>query len=375
MANDTIQTIDIKAAWPGRGLDGNIWQRRSVDGQAIWSWITWAFTAYWVLFVAGAFLNRKELNAIGGVVVLGALAWVLVERLWVRLDAVVMASLTTAVCIPVLQVMVSSPLASEALFKHVSLCLVMAVARVLQVPAAFKSKMRWWLAAQVLTILLISFTIFKGASWDGGTRHSGLFVNPNNLALIPFLLLFFINPLKDKWFVRLGAHAIVVAVLAFSGTNGAVLAYAIGLAVHLSGMVSKQWRSAAYGLLAVGGLAAVTFLAMDGERFLPETRMTNQITVMRVQLKNVLEGGDVAYYEQERVLGPGSGLGHLENLALAADGHNIFGRHARTADLGFGIGSSPLILGKLPHNESLRTLFEQGLCRFPAFYLCLAPHH
>jgi hypothetical protein len=29
--------------------------------------------------------------------------------------------------------------------------------------------------------------------------------------------------------------------------------------------------------------------------------------------------------------------------------------------VGFGIGSSPQILGKLPHNEYLRMLFEQGL--------------
>jgi hypothetical protein len=28
---------------------------------------------------------------------------------------------------------------------------------------------------------------------------------------------------------------------------------------------------------------------------------------------------------------------------------------------GFGIGSSPVLLGKLPHNEYLRVLFEQGI--------------
>lgn len=360
-------TTDIEAPSSDQCFDRNIWQLRSANGEAIWSWITWAFTAYWILFVAGAFLSRKELNAIGGVLILGVLAWVMLERLWVRLDAVFMASLTGAACLPVLQIMVSSPPASEALFKHISLCLVMAVSRILQVPVACKSKMRWVLIAQVLAILLISLTIYKGTSWDGGTRHSGLFVNPNNLALIPFLLLFFIDPLKDKRFVRLAVHGIVVAVLAFSGTSGAILAYIIGLGVHLRGMISKRSRLLVYGLLIVGGLAGVAFLAIDGERLLPETRLTNQISVIRVQLKNVLEGGDVAYYEQERVLGPGSASGiwrvahWRRTIATYFDGTPV------ERIFGFGIGSSPRILGKLPHNEYLRMLFEQGIVGFLLF--------
>jgi hypothetical protein len=338
-----------------------------VNGEVLWSWITWAFAAYWVLFVAGAVLDRKELNVVGGIVVLGVLACTLLERLWVSLDAVVIASLIAAACVPVVQYLVSSPPSAEALFKHISLCLVMAVSRILQLPTASKSKVRWVLVAQILTILLISLTIFKGTSWDAGTRHSGLFVNPNNLALIPFLLLFFINPLKDKWFICVFVHGVVIVVLAFSGTSGAVLAYAIGLTVHLSSMVSKSLRSIVYGTIAVGGLAAVAFLASGAEQFLPQSRLTNQITVMRSQFQTVLEGNDVAYYEQERVLGSGSGsalwrLAHWKRtVTLYLDGtptQQIFG---------FGIGSSPRLLGVLPHNEYLRILIEQGIIGFFLF--------
>jgi O-Antigen ligase len=346
----------------GQGrLTRNIWQQRSASGEAIWSWITWAFTAYWMLFVAGAFLGHKQLNAVGGVVVLGVLALVLLERLWVRMDAVVMASLAAATCLPLLQLLFTSAPDPESLFKHISLCLVIAVARLLHLPAAFKSKMRWPLAAQVLVILLISLTIYKGTSWDGGTRHSGLFVNPNNLALIPFLLLFFINPVKDKWFFRVVAHGIVAAVLAFSGTSGAVLAYLIGLLVHLSGVVSKRVRSVVFSLAAVAGLAAVVFLSVGGLRLLPETRLINQISVIGSQLQNVINGSNIAYYTQERVLGSGSASGiwrvahWRETVALYLDGtsaQQIFG---------FGIGGAVRIMGILPHNEYLRMLFEQGI--------------
>jgi hypothetical protein len=336
------------------------------NGEAIWTWIVWAFTAYWILFVAGAFLGQKQLNEMGGVVVLAVLAWAILERLWVRLDGVVLASLAAAVLIPLLQTGSGTLGSSEALVKHVSLCLVMAASRMLQLPVAYRSKMRWVLAAQILTILLISLTIYRGTSWDGGTRHSGLFVNPNNLALIPFLLLFLIDPARDGLILRVAAHAIVVVVLAFSGTSGAIVAYGIGLAVHLRALASKTWRMLAYTLVLAGGFAAV-FLALNGDRLLPETRFTNQLSVMRTDFQNVLQGGDVAYYQQERVLGPGSasGIWRMAHWRRTITTY-LDGTPAQQL-FGFGSGSSPRLLGKLPHNEYLRMLFEQGILGLALF--------
>jgi O-antigen ligase len=353
---------------PGRmGLIRNIWQQRSVSGETIWTWLTWAFTAYWILFVAGAYLSHKELNAVGGVVVLGLLAVVILERLWVRMDAIVMASLAAATLVPLLQVMFTTAPDPESLFKHVSLCLVFAAARLLQLPTSFTSKSRWVLAGQVLAILLISLTIFKGKSWDGGTRHSGLFVNPNNLALIPFLLLFFVNPFKDKWYLRVAAHAVVVAVLAFSGTSGAVLAYLIGLVVHLGNMVSKRVRSQVFMLGAIAALAAVAFLSMGGLALLPETRMVNQIAVMGDQMQTVFDGSALDYYAQEKVLGSGSGsaiwrIAHWrETVQLYLDGTPA------EQFFGFGIGGAVRLMGILPHNEYLRILLEQGILGMSLF--------
>jgi O-antigen ligase len=368
MTQTVIPMTNARLLSPGQsGLTRNIWWQRSASGEAIWSWITWAFTAYWMLFVAGAFLGHKQLNAVGGVLVLGLLAVVLLERLWVRMDAIVMASLAAATFLPLLQVLFTTAPDPESLFKHISLCLVIAAARLLQLPAVFTSKMRWPLAVHVLAILFISLTIFKGKSWDGGTRHSGLFVNPNNLALIPFLLLFFINPLKDKWFVRVAGHSIVAAVLAFSGTSGAVVAYLIGLLVHLGGMVSKRIRSTVFTVAALAGLAAVAFLSMGGLGVLPETRLVNQFSVMGDQMQTVFDGTTLDYYAQEKVLGSGSGsaiwrIAHWrETVQIYLDGtpaQQIFG---------FGIGGAVRIMGILPHNEYLRLLFEQGIVGLSLF--------
>lgn len=354
---------------PGQGHPiWSIWQQRSASGETIWSWITWAFTVYWIFFVGGAFLHQKQLNAVGGVVVLGVLIFgVLFERLWVRVDAVVMASLAAATCLPLSQLLFTSTPDPEFLFKHISLCLAVAAARLLQLPVASELKIRWRLVTQILAILLISVTIFRGTSWDGGTRHSGLFGNPNNLALIPFLLLFFINPARDKWRLRVAAHSIVVAILAFTGTSGAVVAYSIGLLVHLGSMVSRRIRSVVFSVAAVAALAIVAFVSVGGLRLLPESRLINQLAVMGDQMQNVVKGNSIAYYAQEKVLGSGSGsaLWRIEHwgqtLALYLDGtpaEQIFG---------FGIGGAVRIMGILPHNEYLRILFDQGLLGLSLF--------
>jgi hypothetical protein len=89
---------------------------------------------------------------------------------------------------------------------------------------------------------------------------------------------------------------------------------------------------------------------------------------MRLQLQTVLEGGNIAYYEQECVLGPGSASGiwtlahWRRTIATYLDGtpaQQVFG---------FGLSSSPQILGKLPHNQYLRMLSEQGIIGFCPFF-------
>ena len=82
---------------------------------------------------------------------------------------------------------------------------------------------------------------------------------------------------------------------------------------------------------------------------------------------NVLQGGNIAYYQQERVLGPGTAsaiwrvVHWRETITTYLDGTSV------QQLFGFGFGSSPRILGKLPHNEYLRILFEQGILGFLLF--------
>jgi hypothetical protein len=111
----------------------------------------------------------------------------------------------------------------------------------------------------------------------------------------------------------------------------------------------------------------VGLVGMGADQLLPETRLTNQLSVMRTDFQKVIQGDDIAYYEQERALGSGSAsaiwrLAHWRRtLGVYSDGTIL------QMVFGFGPGSSTEILGILPHNEYLRILFEHGIAGFALF--------
>lgn len=335
---------------------------RTPDGETIWYWIGVAFIAYWSLFTFGSLTHHRDLNTAGGIIVLTALAWAVFERLWVKVDAVVLAS-AAAMLIPLTHWIADDGTQSgQAIFKYVSVCAVMAMSRLLRLPVACRSKFRWTLAIPIVMILLLSLVVERGVDQGGAARHSGLFLNPNNLALIPFLLLFLINEDGDPLALRLVAHAIVAGVLAFSGTSGAIIAYAIGLLIHLKDRLSPRIRMAAL-TVALGGGSIAAILIANGDHLLPETRITKQVSLILSQARDALGGGALRYYDEERVLGAGaaSGIWRIahwrETVEIYASGT------AEQQFLGFGTGSSTLLLdqNKLPHNEYLRIIFEQGI--------------
>jgi hypothetical protein len=351
---------------PGSFAPAAYWQSRSASGYRLWKWIAWAFGAYWMFFVAGAFLGHKQLNNVGAVIVLATLSWAALERLWVRIDSIALACLALAL-LPVIQAVGSTVSKSpDAIIKHVSLCLVMALSRVLHLPVISRSKVRRLLGFQVLVILFISLTLCRGATWDG-ERYSGMFANPNNLALIPFLLLLLVDELRDSWLVQLSAHAVVILVLAFTTTSGAVVAYALGCIIYLISKLSRRAQTIAWSVCLAASLAGgVTFLTIN-ESALPDMRLTKQLFLMRSKIGKVLQGGDIQYYQFEKVEGSGTGsalwrIQHWRDTLIAYS-------HGTVAEqvFGFGPGSSVAVTKILPHNEYLRMLFEEGLVGLALF--------
>jgi hypothetical protein len=342
---------------------------RTATGESAWRWIAMAFSLYWVCFAVGAYSGNRALNNVGAAIVLATLGGLALERLWVELDAVAMASVAAAVLAVMVTFVSGAARHPDALVKYVSLYAVIALSRILRLPVASESGARWILAAQILTILAISATTDVGGVWDGGTRHSGLFANPNNLVLIPLLLLLLVSPRRDGKTLHVAAHLVVIAVLIYAQTSGAVLAYGIGLVWLLGGKVGRPWKLFFITLISVTALALVAVVAFVDESALPQTRLVSQLVVMRSELDTALSGAPVAYYEHERELGPGAASGawrlaHWRKaIAIYAEGS------VAERVLGFGTGSSPDYLGKLPHNEYLRMLFEQGFAGLVLFLI------
>ena len=84
-------TADFQSP-PALGAGMPFRQACTVNGEVVWRWIALAFAAYWIVFVAGAYGNRPELNNLGAVFILATLAWATIERLGVKVDAVAIAA-------------------------------------------------------------------------------------------------------------------------------------------------------------------------------------------------------------------------------------------------------------------------------------------
>lgn len=338
----------------------------TAPGESIWRWLAAAYALYWVFFIAGVYTDRNALNNVGAVFILAALGWATLERLWVRLDAVAIACIAAAAVPLVVALTTSATRYPDAMVKHISLYIVMAISRILWLPSVSRSSVRGFFAVQICIVLVLSFLTDANGAWEAGTRHSGLFANPNNLALIPLLLLFLTNRRDPRW-LQFAAPAAVVAVLAITRTSGSIIACAVGMGTHFFSFLPRRSRPLIAALAAVCGLGIAGFLLFGGEGILPESRLTKQIEVMRHDLSSVIAGDSISFYQEERALGSGtaSGVWRLEHwrktLVTYAGG--------TTAQklVGFGIGSSPDHLGKLPHNDYLRVLFDQGIVGLSLF--------
>ncbi len=146
---------------------------RTPNGDVVWTWLVFAFAAYWLLFITGALTERRELNFAGAVIILVVLGWAALERLWVKVDGVVIASIAVGIIPLISMLAVDMRVSTEAVIKHLSLCIVMAVSRLLYLPIASRSKVRWIMAIQILLVLGVCLVVDRGDDWDGGTRRGG----------------------------------------------------------------------------------------------------------------------------------------------------------------------------------------------------------
>jgi len=178
-------------------------------------------------------------------------------------------------------------------------------------------------------------------------------------------LLFLIDEDKDKRSVKAAIHGIVVLFLLLSGTSGAILAYS-GAMLYKGADFLTSVRKPGNKLIAILLATLVVFLAClipaAADLDIPVMRkIVDELSLVREELPVALSGYEYDYAElsimHERT--SFSGIWRITHWRKAFDllaSANVF-----QLLLGHGIGSSSLLLEKLPHNDYLRVLIEQGL--------------
>lgn len=209
----------------------------------------------------------------------------------------------------------------------------------------------------ILVLLILSFIYGKKFEYGQEERLSGLFTNPNNLALMGLSILFFIDADKDSNFKIAFIHLIILLSLYFSATSGAIIAYFAGILFKFRRAISKQILI----FLIVGMFFLILNIFFNNiliEKLTKQFYMLLDLIKGEIDIKNLNFSELVTEYASMG-LSVLWRLNHWYNLIEKYWNANYINKI-----FGFGLGSSKDLMGNMPHNEYIGFIFEQGLVGF-----------
>ena len=322
-----------------------------------WAFPVAGYLAYVVLFLAGFFLGQPVFN-IGGFALMLLILTVGNSRLffaveWNAATLLAFLSMLAAVLSYVLNFHVGS---GVYLVKHLMLLYLYVILSTYALSPMNSNVTSRWLVLGVYILLAASF--LAGGVFQSGkaTRFSGVFANPNNLALIGLSLLLFLSPGKPAW--NIAQIMLVIVVMVFSSTTGAMLGVVAALLYKYKGRFSLQ--------IVVGGLGLLLVLAILLS--LPSVRTSHLIQKFEGQFRLIYENIDrlklgrfIDYGSLRETYGAESLSGYWRLAHWVKAASMFLSAQFQVWFFGFGIGASMELLGNLPHNEYLRLVFEQGI--------------
>ncbi|MDA8388754.1 MAG: hypothetical protein M0Z58_08865 [Nitrospiraceae bacterium] len=340
-------------------------------GGSDWSVPAAGLCVYVFFFLLGALLGLPGLNMAGSFLLLYILLMGNHRRMFfLRMDMTVGVCLLLAASSGV-NLLINHGLTGPGYYvKFLTMCLLYVLVFSYDYSPLYDNDQRKYMIAAILLVLLVS--VISGRTFEqpgirclpgirpGVIRSSGMFVNPNNLALMALALPMFINEEKDGLPAKAAIHLFVLFILALSATSGALIAY---LAAWAYKARRKIFRAGPL-LIALPALAAAPLYAGRLMEIQAVRKIAAQATVLRLYLPGVLRmqrldyGRIMARYGASSLSGIWRVKQGLRALGVIAKGgliHLLFGN---------GIGSSAYLLGSLPHNEYLRVLLEQGVAGF-----------
>ena len=264
----------------------------------------------------------------------------------------------------------------HSLLKHVIVCILYIFIFSMGLVPIYSTPFRTIFISVLLFMGLVSFFVPNVTETDDVMRMSGFFVNANNFSLSMMTLLFLINEDNDSRAKKISIHAILVLFLLLSGTSGAILAYLGAMLfkyfVSLKSVnrYRNKWILAPICIaLVLLGCLLTTHLFMD----IPiAKRIATQLYMVWHELPLAASGYELDYGILSNMYGTSdcSGIWRISHWRTCVD--VIAGSNMVQLLCGHGILSSSLLLYKVPHNDYLRVLIEQGiigLTLYIAFFL------
>jgi hypothetical protein len=342
----------------------------------------------WRLPVAGFLvysmiaIGAHILDARGFLIIGGAIMFMCVCAEWCRSIMAVSIDKSVLQVLCVLLLSIFSTLCDPTntvfhnLIKHIIICILYIFTFSMGLAPIYSTPFRTIFISILLFMGLVSFMVPSVSQTDDVMRMSGFFVNANNLSLTMMTLLFLIDEEKDSAARKFSIHAILILFLLLSGTSGAILAYCCAMlfkyllilkSVH---RYRNKWVLLPFGITLLAlGIMLTTNLFMD----VPIVkRIVSQLYMIWHELPLAASGYVLDYGSLSNLYGTGdcSGLWRIAHWRTCID----IIADANTTQLlcGYGIGASSLLLYKVPHNDYLRVLMEQGiigLTLYIAFFL------
>lgn len=342
-----------------------------------WRLPAYGFFVYSMIATGALILNARSFLVIGG-----GIMFLCVCTAWCRriMAVSVDKSIFAVICIMLLSIFATlydpTNTVFHNLFKHISICILYIFIFSMGLAPIYSTPFRSIFVFVLLFMGVASFAFPGINQTDDVMRMSGLFSNANNLSLAMLTLLFLINEDKDSRAKKISIHAILILFLLLSGTSGAILAYLGAMFFKYFTFLKtfskyrNKWILVLIGIVAVSlGLLITTHMFMDVPIV---NRIVTQLSLIWHELPVAASGYELDYGNLMRTYGTSdcSGIWRISHWRSCID----VIAEADTVQLlcGHGIGASSLLLYKVPHNDYLRVLMEQGiigLMLYAAFFL------
>jgi len=331
----------------------------------------------WRLPAAGFFvysmiaIGAHILDSRGFLVIGGAVMFLCVCVAWCRgiMAVSVDKSVMFVLCIMLLSIFATLYDPTNTVFhnllKHIAICILYIFIFSMGLDPIYSTPFRTIFVLVLLFMGFVSFIVPGVSETDDVMRMSGFFVNANNFSLTMMTLLFLINEQKDSRAKKVSFHAILVLFLLLSGTCGAILAYLCAMLFKYFVLLNSSHKYRNTWILVLISIALVLLgclLTIDLFMDVPIVkRIVTQLSLVWHELPLAASGYELDYGNLSNMYGTSdcSGLWRISHWRTCVD----VIADANTVQLlcGYGIGASSLLLYKVPHNDYLRVLMEQGI--------------